>query len=96
MQPFRYLPLLLLFFSSTAFAQNSAQVSHFSPQGEIKNVRRCGRPSARPWCRSAIPGRRRSFRHRVLGGRPGPLGGPAQLVYDFVRDLPAGVRCSFS
>ncbi len=57
---------------------------------------RCGRPSARPWCRSAIPAPR-----PTLSASSAPKAGqgrwvdPRNWVYDFTRDLPAGVRCSF-
>jgi len=37
---------------------------------------RCGRPSARPWCRSAIRAPRPPFQRRVLRKRSGPLVDP--------------------
>ena len=93
-------PILLiifsLFFTSVVRAEDGARVEFFSPQGTVKDVRQVSV---------------RFSEQMVPFGDPRTLLGPFDVecpekgagrwadgknwVYDFERDLPAGVRCEF-
>jgi len=61
----------------------------------VKNIRQVRRSFPSPWFPSASPGPRRTFRHLLLEkGRP--VADPKNWVYDFEKDLPAGIRCEFT
>jgi hypothetical protein len=94
-------PLLLLFFSLASIAvparaQSQPRVVHFSPTGTVKNVRQITAQFSAPM----VP------LGRAFGGAmPFEVDCPekgsarwidtARWAYDFNRDLPAGVRCTF-
>jgi uncharacterized protein YfaS (alpha-2-macroglobulin family) len=90
------LVLSLLFLSMPAVAQNLPTVSAFSPQGTVKKVRQARAtfseamvPFGDP--RAAVD----PFDITCSEAGQGRWVDPRNWVYDFARDLPAGVRCSF-
>jgi uncharacterized protein YfaS (alpha-2-macroglobulin family) len=90
------LSLSLLMAGTAAVAQDPPKVSAFSPQGEIKNVRQVRATFSEPMAPFGDP--RASIDPFAIecseSGR-GRWVDPRNWVYDFERDLPAGVRCSF-
>ena len=76
-----------------AFAQ---PVQQFSPQGTVKGVRQATRALRGADGAVRRSARGRSVRRRLPGPGRGRWADPRNWVYDFDRDLPAGVRCSFT
>jgi hypothetical protein len=90
------LALSLMLVGTSAVAQDVPKVSTFSPQGDVKKVRQVRAtfsaamvPFGDP--RAAVD----PFGIECAESGQGRWVDPRNWVYDFARDLPAGVRCSF-
>ena len=78
---------------STLHAQ---EVEFFSPQGEVKAVRQVTARFARPMVPFGDPREVDPFAIDCVEKGKGRWADMKNWVYDFDRDLPAGVRCSFT
>ena len=90
------LPLLvviLLAWSGSAWAQS---VEFFAPQGEVKSVRQVTARFAQPMVTFGDPRQVDPFAIDCVEKGKGRWADMKNWVYDFARDLPAGVRCSFT
>ncbi len=90
------LVLSLLFLELPAAAQDLPKVSGFSPQGAVKKVRQARATFSQAMVpfgdpRAAVD----PFDVTCSESGQGRWVDPRNWVYDFARDLPAGVRCSF-
>ncbi len=83
--------LLLL----AAGAASAAQVEVFSPQGEVKGVRQVAVRFSEPMVAFGDPRLPEPFDIECPEPGTGRWADQKNWVYDFGRDLPAGVRCSF-
>ena len=83
--------LLLL----AAGAASAAQVEVFSPQGEVKGVRQVAVRFSEPMVAFGDPRLPEPFDIECAEPGTGRWADQKNWVYDFGRDLPAGVRCSF-
>ncbi|HEX7810880.1 MAG TPA: alpha-2-macroglobulin family protein, partial [Burkholderiales bacterium] len=79
--------------SGSAFA---AQVEMFSPQGEVKGVRQVAVRFSEPMVAFGDPRLPEPFAIDCAAAGTGRWADQKNWIYDFSRDLPAGVRCSFS
>jgi uncharacterized protein YfaS (alpha-2-macroglobulin family) len=84
---------LLLPWCMTAVAQS---VEFFSPQGEVKSVRQVTARFAQPMVSFGDPREVDPFAIDCVEKGKGRWADMKNWVYDFDRDLPAGVRCSFT
>ena len=78
-----------------ASAALHAQVDRFTPQGEVKGVRQATARFAQPMVAFGDPRLPEPFDVDCTEKGVGRWADPRNWVYDFDRDLPAGVRCSF-
>ncbi len=75
--------------------QASAQsVEFFAPRGEVKGVRQVTARFAKPMVPFGDPREVDPFTIDCAEKGTGRWADPRNWVYDFARDLPAGVRCS--
>jgi uncharacterized protein YfaS (alpha-2-macroglobulin family) len=90
------LPIALVLFSAAAFAQTEPRVTRFSPQGPAKKIRQVQAVFSAPMVPFGDP-RAVSQPFSIECSEPGRgrWVDPRHFVYDFERDLPGGVRCSF-
>ena len=72
------------------------EVELFSPRGEVKNVRQVTARFARPMVPFGDPREVDPFSIDCAERGTGRWADPRNWIYDFARDLPAGVRCSFT
>src|SRR5262245_25913188 len=79
--------------AAVAFAQ---PVQLFSPQGTVKNVRQATARFAQPMVPFGDPRLVDPFTVDCAVKGRGRWADPSNWVYDFERDLPAGVRCAFT
>ncbi|WP_280153460.1 MG2 domain-containing protein [Piscinibacter sp. XHJ-5] len=85
--------------SSTAALAAAATMATFSPQGEVAQVRQARASFSQAMVRFGDPRLPSPF--DIACANPTPLTGSARWVddrtwvYDFTRDVPAGVRCEF-
>lgn len=79
--------------SAAAFAQ---PVTLFTPQGTVKGVRQVTARFAQAMVPFGDPREVDPFTIDCSGKGRGRWADPNNWVYDFERDLPAGVRCSFT
>ena len=91
------LVLFLLFLASFVYAaENPVQVSSFAPQGTVKQVRQVRAVFSAPMVSFGDPkSARNPFTIESTEPGNGRWTDPQNWVYDFKRDLPAGIRCSF-
>ncbi len=90
------LVLSLLFFGTAAVAQDLPKVSAFSPQGTVKKVRQARATFSQAMVPFGDPRAAEDpFDITCSEAGQGRWVDPRNWVYDFARDLPAGVRCSF-
>ncbi len=88
-----FLCLSLLGVAAGAAAQ---AVEMFSPRGEVKGVRQVTARFAKPMVPFGDPREVDPFTIDCVEKGKGRWADPRNWVYDFMRDLPAGVRCSFT
>jgi uncharacterized protein YfaS (alpha-2-macroglobulin family) len=89
--------LATLAFAAHAAAQPPApSVDFFSPRGEVKGVRQVTARFAKPMVPFGDPREVDPFSIDCAEKGTGRWADPRNWVYDFARDLPAGVRCSFT
>src|SRR5512134_2211499 len=74
----------------------AATVDAFSPQGEVKGVRQVAVRFSEPMVAFGDPRLEVPFDIDCPEPGTGRWADPKNWVYDFARDLPAGVRCSFA
>ena len=102
MVPFRSRPVarsarwLALAATVIAVAAHAQPVEFFSPQGEVKGVRQVTARFARPMVAFGDPRQPEPFAIDCAEAGTGRWADTKNWVYDFARDLPAGVRCSFA
>jgi hypothetical protein len=94
------MPVALLvgffFLSSAVHAQEGARVTQFSPQGTVKKVRQARAAFSEAMVPFGDPGAAADpFVVECAEEGSGRWADPRNWVYDFGRDLPAGVRCVF-
>ncbi|TMH56031.1 MAG: alpha-2-macroglobulin, partial [Betaproteobacteria bacterium] len=77
-------------------ALHAKEVEFFSPQGEVKAVRQVTARFARPMVPFGDPREVDPFAIDCVEKGKGRWADMKNWVYDFDRDLPAGVRCSFT
>jgi uncharacterized protein YfaS (alpha-2-macroglobulin family) len=80
-------------FSAAAFG---VRVESFTPQGEVKGVRQATARFSGPMVAIGDPRLPAPFEVDCPVSGTGRWADPRNWVYDFERDLPAGVRCTFS
>ena len=84
------------FLSSAVHAQEGARVTQFSPQGTVKKVRQARAAFSEAMVAFGDPGAAADpFVVECAEEGSGRWADPRNWVYDFGRDLPAGVRCLF-
>lgn len=88
----RWSAMLLLLM---AVAAPAAQVDFFSPQGEVKGVRQVAVRFSDPMVAFGDPRLPEPFDVDCPAPGTGRWADQKNWVYDFVRDMPAGVRCGF-
>ncbi|MGH8574659.1 MAG: Ig-like domain-containing protein, partial [Gammaproteobacteria bacterium] len=88
------LALVLLSVVSAAFAE--AQVESFSPQGTVKGVRQVAARFSEPMVPFGDPRLSEPFTIDCPEAGKGRWVDARNFVYDFERELPAGVRCTFT
>ena len=90
--------LATLFISplSTAALASDASVEFFSPQGTVKSVRQATAHFSEPMVPFGDPGIADPFDIVCPDQGKGRWADSKNWVYDFDKDLPAGVQCSFS
>jgi uncharacterized protein YfaS (alpha-2-macroglobulin family) len=89
------LVMSLLFLSSSVFAQEAPKVSGFTPQGTVKKVRQVWASFSEPMVAFGDPRAAAPFAVQCSEEGRGRWADPGTWVYDFERDLPGGIRCSF-
>src|SRR4051812_20466204 len=89
----RALAVVLALFAAGVHAQS---VEFFSPRGEVKGVRQVTARFAKPMVPFGDPRELDPFTVDCLEKGTGRWADPRNWVYDFARDLPAGVRCTFT
>ena len=87
------LALLAFALATQASAQS---VEFFAPRGEVKGVRQVTARFAKPMVPFGDPREVDPFTIDCAEKGTGRWADPRNWVYDFARDLPAGVRCTFS
>jgi uncharacterized protein YfaS (alpha-2-macroglobulin family) len=87
------LALVTFVLASQAAAQS---VEFFSPRGEVKGVRQVTARFAKPMVPFGDPREVDPFAIDCAEKGTGRWADPRNWVYDFARDLPAGVRCTFT
>src|SRR6266498_528704 len=88
--------ILCLFFTSTfAYAADEAQVETFSPQGMIKKVRQVTARFSEQMVSFGDPRLPDPFEFDCPERGRGRWADGKNWIYDFDRDLPAGVACEF-
>ena len=75
---------------------NAQSVEFFSPRGEVKGVRQVTARFAKPMVPFGDPREVDPFAIECAEKGTGRWADPRNWVYDFARDLPAGVRCAFT
>jgi hypothetical protein len=73
----------------------AAQVTRFSPQGTVKQVRQASAAFSEPMVAFGDPAAADPFDVSCPVPGQGRWVDTGQWVYDFERDLPAGIRCAF-
>ncbi|MGQ0595535.1 MAG: MG2 domain-containing protein [Gammaproteobacteria bacterium] len=86
--------VLLSVFVPAAFAE--PQVESFAPQGTVKGVRQVAARFSEPMVPFGDPRLSEPFAIDCPEAGKGRWADARNFVYDFERDLPAGVRCSFT
>jgi hypothetical protein len=89
------LVLSLLFLGSPVSAQEAPKVSGFTPQGTVKKVRQVQAGFSEPMVTFGDPRAAAPFEVQCSEEGRGRWADPGNWVYDFERDLPGGIRCSF-
>lgn len=87
---------LLLSVAAPGGAEEQAAVGLFTPQGTVKNVRQVSVRFTSPMVAFGDPGTADPFRVTCPEKGRGRWADSSNWVYDFDRDLPAGVSCEFS
>jgi uncharacterized protein YfaS (alpha-2-macroglobulin family) len=88
--------LFCLVFTSVVFAEDSPRVEFFSPQGTVKTVRQVSARFSEQMARLGDPrALLEPFDIECLEKGTGRWADGKNWVYDFERDLPAGIRCEF-
>ena len=83
-------------FALLAGAASAAQVDFFSPQGEVKGVRQVAVRFSDPMVAFGDPRLPEPFEINCPAPGKARWADQKNWVYDFDRDLPAGLRCAFS
>jgi alpha-2-macroglobulin len=93
----RVLALLTALLGSLVLAgpAPAAKVTHFSPQGTVKQVRQTSAAFSEPMVAFGDPAAADPFDVTCPVPGQGRWVDTGQWVYDFERDLPAGIRCAF-
>ena len=89
----------IIFSASTALArevQAAAQIEHFSPQGTVKEIRQVTARFSEPMVSFGDPRLADPFDIRCAEKGQGRWIDARTWSYDFDRDLPGGVSCSFT
>ncbi|HUF21767.1 MAG TPA: MG2 domain-containing protein [Burkholderiales bacterium] len=89
------LQLIVCAFGLIAASVQAATVESFSPQGEVKGVRQAAARFSAPMVALGDPRLPAPFEIDCTVPGTARWVDPRNWVYDFERDLPAGVRCSF-
>ena len=91
------LVLLAAFLGSLVLAgpAAAAEVTRFSPQGTVKQVRQASAAFSEPMVAFGEPAAADPFDVTCPVPGQGRWLDTGQWVYDFERDLPAGIRCAF-
>jgi uncharacterized protein YfaS (alpha-2-macroglobulin family) len=93
----RFIVRIAAFALASISAGTSAQtVEFFSPQGTVKGVRQVTARFSAPMVPFGDPREVDPFAIDCIEKGKGRWADPKNWVYDFDRDLPAGVRCSFT
>ena len=98
MRKIRFIPFLLaglLILAATALADESASVEFFSPEGTVKGVRQVTARFSEAMVAFGDPRLEDPFEVNCPEAGSGRWADHRNWVYDFERDLPAGVRCTF-
>jgi alpha-2-macroglobulin len=90
------LTLLLVIIANLCQAQNAARVESFTPQGTIKNVRQVTARFSEPMTTFGDPRNESPFDITCPEKGSGRWADVKNWVFDFDRDLPAGVACSYT
>ncbi|HEY6874038.1 MAG TPA: MG2 domain-containing protein [Geobacteraceae bacterium] len=90
------LMLFLLFAASLCYADDGARVEFFSPRGVVKGVRQANARFSEPMTTFGDPRNESPFDISCAEKGAGRWADVKNWVYDFDRDLPAGVNCSFT
>ncbi|MBK5274891.1 MAG: hypothetical protein JJE30_07555 [Desulfuromonadales bacterium] len=90
------LTLLLVAASSLSRAQDTARVESFSPQGTIKNVRQVTARFSEPMTTFGDPRNESPFEIACPEKGSGRWADVNNWLFDFERDLSAGVACTFT
>jgi hypothetical protein len=90
------LALLLVTVANLCHAQDAARVESFSPQGTIKNVRQVTARFSEPMTTFGDPRNESPFDITCPEKGSGRWADVKNWVFDFDRDLPAGVACSYT
>ncbi|MBA4371703.1 MAG: alpha-2-macroglobulin [Thermodesulfovibrio sp.] len=88
--------IAFLLLASAGFAEEYASVNFFSPQGTIKNVRQVSARFSVPMVAFGDPGISDPFVAACPEKGRGRWVDSSNWVYDFDRDLPAGISCEFT
>ncbi len=94
--PSRALHALAAAALGVAAALHAQPVEFFSPQGEVKGVRQVAARFAQPMVAFGDPRLPDPFTVDCAEKGTGRWADTRNWVYDFARDLPAGVRCTFT
>ncbi len=78
-----------------AAAASAAQVDFFSPQGEVKGIRQVAVRFSKPMVAFGDPRLPEPFEIECPAVGTARWADQKNWVYDFARDLPAGLRCTF-
>ena len=89
-------PVLAVALAVLAAVANAQSVEFFSPRGEVKGVRQVTARFAKPMVPFGDPREVDPFTIDCAEKGTGRWADPRNWVYDFARDLPAGVRCAFT
>ena len=98
MKRIRFVPFLLsclLVFARTVFGADFAGVDFFSPEGTVKGVRQVSARFSEAMVAFGDPRLEDPFAVSCSEPGSGRWADHRNWVYDFDRDLPAGVRCTF-
>ena len=89
------LSVFLLFLSPVVSAAGSASVDFFAPEGTVKGVRQVTARFSEAMVAFGDPRLEDPFEVNCPEAGTGRWADHRNWVYDFERDLPAGVRCTF-